>query len=398
VAIPERERAFGLAMTQVYQRAKKEAGYTATRFAQMLGEHGGLKTAKMLLRSNTVSEGFTALWEAGRLDLTVEYQVLLPQYSSLFADEELATARLRLTEYGMPEDSIPGSPAAGGSTSVEESDAFRKALQLMNGAAADLRLGITETPSSTKYRLGKNGPSAWIQPKQGRLYFDLRTYRRSHPGDRAEGLRKSLETLSSSPVNQDMAAIPVEDVVDKWQALSDQVIQPFFTFGSGGHSGTVESANEGAKHVLKPKAGEGPIESAGETPESILLEISRRRNAIEDRLRQVLSEGLRYSYGQRSAAALIGCLSESRRATLVGKSYPDMWQALYFNELRDVVDKEWSAFAGWFGQEKDRVLGWLEHVNRSRVDAHAKHISDEDLAYLRVCFRRLEEALDLDLT
>ena len=34
-------------------------------------------------------------------------------------------------------------------------------------------------------------------------------------------------------------------------------------------------------------------------------------------------------------------------------------------------------------------------INRSRADAHAKEITEEDLSYLRVCFKRMEEHLDL---
>ena len=92
---------------------------------------------------------------------------------------------------------------------------------------------------------------------------------------------------------------------------------------------------------------------------------------------------------------LVGCLAETRRPAVIGKSYADMWTALYFGELRDVVYKEWRAFSGWFGADKDKVLNWFDHVNKYRADAHAKSISDEDLAYLRVCFKRLEEALGL---
>jgi hypothetical protein len=260
VSTSEREKAFNQAMTQVYQRAKKEIGYTATRFAQMLGEHGGLKTARLLLHSNAVSDGFIALWEAKRLDLTVESQILTPEFQPLFTEEELATARQRLIDYGGSSDTVP------------------------------------------------------VKPRSA-----------SRPARRA----------------------------------------------------TVAQAS--------PK----------ESNDEVLAEISRRRNAIEARLRDVLAQGLRYEYGPKAAAMLIGCLAESRRTALVGKAYKEMWGALYFNELRDVVSKEWAAFSGWFGEDKEKVLNWLEHINRTRADAHAKSLSDDDLAYLRVCFKRLEEALDL---
>jgi hypothetical protein len=94
------EQAFHRAMIDVYRCAKAEISYTATRFFQMVDESGGLGAAKSLLAAPGVSDGFTVLWERGRLDLTVEAHVLRPEFRSLFTEEELATARRRLREYG----------------------------------------------------------------------------------------------------------------------------------------------------------------------------------------------------------------------------------------------------------------------------------------------------------
>jgi nucleotidyltransferase/DNA polymerase involved in DNA repair len=87
-------------MVDVYQRAKREAGYQATYFIQMVSDRGGLATARYLLHASGVSEGFTALWERRRLDLTVEAVVLQERFAPLFSDEERRIARARLREYG----------------------------------------------------------------------------------------------------------------------------------------------------------------------------------------------------------------------------------------------------------------------------------------------------------
>jgi hypothetical protein len=81
-------------------RAKKEAGYNATYYLQMLHQDGGLATAHRLLASNGVSDGFAALWERKRLDLTVENVVLQPEFQVLFTNDELDAARRRLQDYG----------------------------------------------------------------------------------------------------------------------------------------------------------------------------------------------------------------------------------------------------------------------------------------------------------
>jgi hypothetical protein len=94
------EHRFDLAMMSIYHRARNEARYTATRFLQMLHEHRGLETARILLHSSAVSEGYTALWERGRLDLTVESLILQPEWKNLFTDEEREIAKQRLQDYG----------------------------------------------------------------------------------------------------------------------------------------------------------------------------------------------------------------------------------------------------------------------------------------------------------
>src|SRR3990172_4199949 len=94
------ELEFHEAMLTIYRKAKSEAKYNAIRFLQMVTDHGGLETAHMLINSSTVSEGYTALWERGRLDLTVEALILQPQWNELITNEEREIARQRLQDYG----------------------------------------------------------------------------------------------------------------------------------------------------------------------------------------------------------------------------------------------------------------------------------------------------------
>jgi hypothetical protein len=91
---------FENAMHQIYVRAKRDVNYNATIFLDMLMKQGGLMTAKQLINSPTVSDGYTALYERGRLDLTVEAVVSEnPQWHELFTTEEMARARKRLKDY-----------------------------------------------------------------------------------------------------------------------------------------------------------------------------------------------------------------------------------------------------------------------------------------------------------
>ena len=96
----ELERRFHRAMVSIYETAKRELGYNATRFLQMISERGGLATARQLLWDDKPSDGFTTLWERKRLDLTVEARILAPEFAPLFTEADRDRALTRLREYG----------------------------------------------------------------------------------------------------------------------------------------------------------------------------------------------------------------------------------------------------------------------------------------------------------
>jgi hypothetical protein len=100
MTMQELEREFDMAMEDIYRLAKTQAGYNATRFLQMLEEYRGLETARKLLYAPHISDGYTALWERHRLDLTVEALILQDKWHSLFSDQEREIARKRLKDYG----------------------------------------------------------------------------------------------------------------------------------------------------------------------------------------------------------------------------------------------------------------------------------------------------------
>ncbi|MFI5485651.1 AAA domain-containing protein [Micromonospora echinaurantiaca] len=95
---PGLERAFHQAMVRILVRARDEANYNPTLLLRMVTETGGLAAARQLLRNPVVSEGFTALWERGRVDLTVEALALQPEFQSLFSEDELTVASSRVEE------------------------------------------------------------------------------------------------------------------------------------------------------------------------------------------------------------------------------------------------------------------------------------------------------------
>lgn len=81
------------------RRLKREIGYNPTRFNQMVDEYGGPEAARQLLTGRDASDGFTTLWEAGRLEMSIEAASLLPWYEPLFTDQQRAVATRRLVEH-----------------------------------------------------------------------------------------------------------------------------------------------------------------------------------------------------------------------------------------------------------------------------------------------------------
>jgi uncharacterized protein (DUF433 family) len=105
------EADFHEAMLDIYRRAKSEANYNAVRYLQMVVERGGLAAAKALVEATHPSEAYTALWERGRLDLSVEALVLQKRWAPLFSDEDRALAGNRLKDYGFSPSEASAEPA-----------------------------------------------------------------------------------------------------------------------------------------------------------------------------------------------------------------------------------------------------------------------------------------------
>lgn len=105
------EREFHTEMVEIHRRSAVEAGYNATVFLRMIAEQGGVETARQLVTAPTVSQGFAALWERGRLDLTVEHLVAQERFAPLFTAEEVDRARRRLADHRRPGETNPAGTA-----------------------------------------------------------------------------------------------------------------------------------------------------------------------------------------------------------------------------------------------------------------------------------------------
>ena len=88
---------FEKTLRDLYEQIVREvSGYRPTAFLAMLNQAGGVDTAKRL--NATMTDGFIRLWEADRLDLTVEATMIQVPYRRLFTRAELMMAQERLDE------------------------------------------------------------------------------------------------------------------------------------------------------------------------------------------------------------------------------------------------------------------------------------------------------------
>lgn len=97
------EQNFQIHILEQHRIAIKETGYKAPIFRQMVSERGALQAARdLLIGPNKISEGLTKLVLHGRLDLSLEANVIKPEWRSLFTLDELASAVKRLRELNFP--------------------------------------------------------------------------------------------------------------------------------------------------------------------------------------------------------------------------------------------------------------------------------------------------------
>jgi hypothetical protein len=93
------ETEFNDDMLQILEK-EVEADLRSTRFRQMVNEYGGLATAHSLLKPDRQlpPNTFGYLRKLDRLDLTLEFYVVMEKYRRLFSPEELEIAQWRLSD------------------------------------------------------------------------------------------------------------------------------------------------------------------------------------------------------------------------------------------------------------------------------------------------------------
>jgi hypothetical protein len=90
--IAERTREFHNRMIEIVVESRQQFGWQLTRFAPMIEEYGGVQAAKRLLSKGPADGQYGDPFNAGRLDLIMEYWVIQERFRPLFTEDEIETA------------------------------------------------------------------------------------------------------------------------------------------------------------------------------------------------------------------------------------------------------------------------------------------------------------------
>lgn len=129
--------------------------------------------------------------------------------------------------------------------------------------------------------------------------------------------------------------------------------------------------------------------------EAVWEKITVQRNTIERELRKLILSSFISNYGRKNVKEnILKVVEQKRRDTLVDKDLKDIFENnLYLLDLKNIITKNWSLFERVF-IDKSKFIMFIDTINKYRVDAHAKTISDEDYAILNIAFNWFNEQLE----
>lgn len=125
-------------------------------------------------------------------------------------------------------------------------------------------------------------------------------------------------------------------------------------------------------------------------------EISERRNIIEPKLRIMVRQTLTTKYGQNEAKQkILSVYGGERERNYYSYSIKDIFDPnktiIYFEDLKKIISKYWDDFKHLFGSDQPRFNTYMSNINKYRVDAHAKDISDDEMSEFRVSAKKIEQ-------
>lgn len=130
------------------------------------------------------------------------------------------------------------------------------------------------------------------------------------------------------------------------------------------------------------------------TLEEKRTEISKRRNAIETRLRNLAVVLLTAKYGTETKKRILNAVPTERREKIEHLPIQEILSEQYFFlDLLQLYVKEFYVFENIFEKQSKKFYEYMIHINDYRIDAHAKEIDEEEFQLLLTQFNWVEKCL-----
>lgn len=123
--------------------------------------------------------------------------------------------------------------------------------------------------------------------------------------------------------------------------------------------------------------------------------VSKRRNAIETKLRSIIKITLEAQKGKGSTKnILLGIIDSAIRIKIKSMNTDVILSDyIFFIQLKSLIENHWQLFSNIF-IDKSMFAICMEIINRHRIDAHAKHIDDADYFQLNYALKWIEEKIE----
>jgi len=110
--------------------------------------------------------------------------------------------------------------------------------------------------------------------------------------------------------------------------------------------------------------------------------ITKKRNSLELKLRNVIKLSLKFNFGPtNSKSEFLKIIDEKRRERLNNLNLNELFSdsgEVYFLDLQKYVSKNWVDFEKIF-TDKGKFEIYMDLSNKNRIDAHAKDMNQEDM-------------------
>lgn len=134
--------------------------------------------------------------------------------------------------------------------------------------------------------------------------------------------------------------------------------------------------------------------NSDKTQEEKRTRISKRRNAIEIKLRDLIYFAFKTQYKEVEVREkILSAKSSKDHDKFAGIPTKKLMENSYFYlELKVIINKNWDLFSRVF-EDKSKFTSSMDIVSEFRVDAHAKPITDEEYAFINYSLTWLEDKL-----